>query len=79
MLGDVSILNALDMEYVDKIIFALHRANERLAESLQNLNVKIETFKEPTDTNPEEPVENKPSGGELSSERLIENMSESDA
>jgi hypothetical protein len=36
MLEDVNILNTLDMEYVEKIIFALDRANERVVGALQN-------------------------------------------
>jgi hypothetical protein len=54
MLDDVTILNRLDMEYVDKIIFALYRANERLVEALDRLNVKIETYRKPMDTNTED-------------------------
>jgi hypothetical protein len=37
LLDGVNILNTLDMEYVEKIIFALSRANERVVGALQRL------------------------------------------
>jgi hypothetical protein len=79
MLGDVSILNNLDMECVEKIIFALSRAKERLVEALQLMGVKIEIYEKSTDMNLEESMENKPSEEGDSPGELAEDMSESDA
>ena len=71
MLDLVAILNALDMEYAEKIIFALGRANERLVEALQRMNIKIETYKNPVGAKePEEP-------GEEPTEAAIEEESSS--
>jgi hypothetical protein len=61
MLDDVSILNRLDMEYVEKIIFALDRANERVVGALQRLNVKVDTYQNPPESSTEESTEGEPS------------------
>jgi hypothetical protein len=61
MLEDVNILNTLDMEYVEKIVFALDRANERVVGALQRLNVKIETYQKPAEASAEESTEDEPS------------------
>jgi hypothetical protein len=55
MLDLVAILNKLDMEYAEKIIFAMHRANDRLAEALERMGFKIETYKKPTESETEVP------------------------
>jgi hypothetical protein len=63
LLEDVNILNTLDMEYVEKIIFALNSANDRVVGALQRLDVKIETYKKPTEASTEESTEDEPSEG----------------
>jgi hypothetical protein len=60
MLDHINILNMLDMEYAEKIIFALNRANERVVGALQRLNVKMETYQKPADTNTETSTEDAP-------------------
>jgi hypothetical protein len=61
MLDDVNILNTLDMEYVEKIIFALNRANDRVVGALQRLNVKVETYQKPPEANTVESTGDEPS------------------
>jgi hypothetical protein len=61
MLDDVNILNTLDMEYVDKIIFALNRANERVVGALKRLNVKIDTYQKPPEASMDESTKDEPS------------------
>jgi hypothetical protein len=56
-LDQLSILNMLDMEHAEKIIFALNRANERVVGALLRLNVKMEPYQKPTDTNTETSTE----------------------
>jgi hypothetical protein len=60
MLDDVIIQNTLDFEYVEKIIFALDRANERVVGALQRLNVKIDTYQNPSEASMEEASEDEP-------------------
>jgi hypothetical protein len=60
MLDDVNILNTVDMEYVENIIFALNRANERVVGALQRLGVKVDTY-QTTEGSMEESTEDEPS------------------
>jgi hypothetical protein len=60
MLDHLSILNMLDMEYAERVILALNRANERVVGALQRLNVKIETYQKPAEKNTEASTENAP-------------------
>jgi hypothetical protein len=59
MLDVVIIQNTLDMEYVEKIIFALNRANDRVVGALQRLGMKVDTYR--AESSPEEPAEDAPS------------------